>query len=80
MSHRSSSRHCQSLNENSQLRLERLLVEQAEMAYPQFVFKYDTGPRTFGKRPDVLIEETITLARGHKTVIWHEIDEWADRY
>lgn len=28
------------------------------------------------KKPDVLIEETTMLARGRKTVIWHETDEW----
>ena len=68
MLHRTSSRDCQpKFHENTQLRLERLLVEQAEVAYPQYVFKHDTGARTSRKKPDVLIEETTILAGDHKT-------------
>ncbi len=73
MQRSSSGRFCHS-SHSAEHRLEKLLVEHVEMAYPHYAFTYhQTAGHGGNQRPDVLIKEN---SRGRKTVIWHETDEW----
>ena len=72
---RSSSRWAQHHTISSaQVRLETLVVEHGELAFPNYSFTYnETSARDNSQRPDMLIKEE---GKGHKTVVWHETDEW----
>lgn len=63
-------------NLSAQARLDKLLVENVESAYPHYSFSYDTklSYKAGQERPDILISQIDKSTS--KKVIWHETDEW----